>query len=182
MIPALAGFSVVITTPPLPVVTSLLRPGPVSLTLTPFTPLPSATTLIVILCAFPLPISILGPAARVRQITGFGGAGGFSGARAVAAVAAARYMACDVNGSLESAIGNAANLHFALANVAVSMASVIPISAPAGQHPYRIAGRYYEDDVIKAPFPVRDGALLPLDRPGLGIDVDEARLARYRSA
>ncbi len=109
-------------------------------------------------------------------------AGGFSGARAVAAVAAARYMACDVNGSLESAIGNAANLHFALANVAVSMASVIPISAPAGQHPYRIAGRYYEDDVIKAPFPVRDGALLPLDRPGLGIDVDEARLARYRSA
>lgn len=109
-------------------------------------------------------------------------AGGFGGARAVADLAAARSVACDVNGSLESAIGNAANLHFALATVAVSMASVIPISAPAGQHPYTIAGRYYEDDVIKTPFPVRDGALLPLDRPGLGIDVDEARLARYRSA
>ena len=109
-------------------------------------------------------------------------AGGFGGARAVAEIAAARSVVCDVNGSLESAIGNAANLHFALANVAVSMASVIPISAPAGQHPYAIAGRYYEDDVVTAPFPVRDGALLPLDRPGLGIDVDEARLARYRSA
>lgn len=109
-------------------------------------------------------------------------AGGFRGAGAVAAIAAARRIACDVNGSIESAIGNAANLHFALSHLAVSMASVIPISAPAGQHPYRIAGRYYEDDVISAAFPVRDGALLPLDRPGLGIEVDEARLARYRSA
>jgi muconate cycloisomerase len=97
-------------------------------------------------------------------------------------VAAARNIACDVNGSLESAIGNAANLHFALSNSAVSMASVIPVSAPAGRHPYAIAGRYYEDDVIKEPFAVRNGALLPLDRPGLGIDVDEERLARFRSA
>ena len=28
------------------------------------------------------------------------------------------------------------------------IASVIPISAPAGAHPCAIAGRYYEDDVI----------------------------------
>jgi len=107
-------------------------------------------------------------------------AGGFSGARSVAAVAEAQRMPCDVNGSIESAIGNAANLHFALAQPAVSLASVIPISAPAGAHPYAVAGRYYEDDVIGDPFEVRAGALLPLDKPGLGIDVDEARLAKYR--
>ena len=59
------------------------------------------------------------------------------------------------------------------------MASVIPISAPAGMHPCKIAGRYYEDDVISEAFAVRDGAILPLNRPGLGIEVDEARLARF---
>lgn len=107
-------------------------------------------------------------------------AGGFVGARAVAAVAEAQLMACDLNGSIESAIGNAANTHFALANAAVTLASVIPISAPAGAHPYAVAGRYYEDDVLSEPFPVRDGAILPLDRPGLGIEIDEAKLARYR--
>jgi len=106
--------------------------------------------------------------------------GGFVGARAVAAVAEARRLPCDVNGSIESAIGNAANLHFALAQPAVSLASVIPISAPAGAHPYVAAGRYYEDDVVSTAFAVAAGALVPLDRPGLGIDVDEARLIKYR--
>lgn len=107
-------------------------------------------------------------------------AGGFVGARAVAAVAEAQRMPCDMNGSIESAIGNAATTHFALAHAAVTLASVIPISAPAGAHPYAVAGRYYEDDVIREAFAVRDGAILPLDRPGLGIEIDEARLAKYR--
>jgi L-alanine-DL-glutamate epimerase-like enolase superfamily enzyme len=107
-------------------------------------------------------------------------AGGFVGARALAAVAEAQLIPCDVNGSIESAIGNAANTHFVLAQPAVTLASVIPISAPAGAHPYAVAGRYYEDDVIRQPFAVRDGAILPLDHPGLGIEVDEARLAKYR--
>src|SRR5689334_13444733 len=49
-------------------------------------------------------------------------AGGFVGARAVAAVAEAQLMACDVNGSIESAIGNAANTHFVLAHAAISYA------------------------------------------------------------
>jgi muconate cycloisomerase len=107
-------------------------------------------------------------------------AGGFVGARKVAAIAEARHIRCDVNGSIESAIGNAANVHFALAMPAVALPAVIPISAPAGAHPYHIAGRYYEDDIVDVPFAVQDGALLPLDAPGLGIAVNEAKLARFR--
>jgi len=107
-------------------------------------------------------------------------AGGIAGARRVAAVAEAAGYRCDVNGSIESAIGNAANLHFALATAAVDLPSVIPITAPSGAHPFRVAGRYYEDDIVAEAFPVADGALLPLNRPGLGIEVDETRLARYR--
>jgi muconate cycloisomerase len=107
-------------------------------------------------------------------------AGGFVGAAKVGAVAQATSMACDVNGSIESGIGNAANVHFALGTPAVQLASVIPISAPAGAHPYRIGGRYYEDDIVTAPFAVRDGAILPLESPGLGIEIDEAKLERFR--
>jgi len=109
-------------------------------------------------------------------------AGGILAARHVAAVGEAAGLRSDVNGSIESAIGNAANLHFALAMPSVSMAAVIPISAPAGTHPYRVGGNYYEDDVVTAPFPVKDGRLLPLDKPGLGIDVDERKLERFRGA
>lgn len=107
-------------------------------------------------------------------------AGGFVGARKVAAIAEARHISCDVNGSIESAIGNAANVHFALAMPAVTLPAVIPVSASAGAHPYQVAGRYYEDDVIDVAFAVKDGAILPLDAPGLGIVVNEAKLARFR--
>ena len=109
-------------------------------------------------------------------------AGGILGARHVAVVGEAAGLRSDVNGSIESGIGNAANLQFALATPSVSMAAVIPISAPAGSHPYRIGGNYYEDDVITAPFPVQDGYLLPLDKPGLGIEVDEAKIEQFRCA
>lgn len=109
-------------------------------------------------------------------------AGGFIGAMRVAAVAEAAGLACDVNGSIESAIGNAANVQFALAAPAVSMPGVIPMSAPAGRHPCKVGGHYFEDDVISEPFPFADGAILPLTGPGLGIEVDEAKLARFRVA
>jgi muconate cycloisomerase len=107
-------------------------------------------------------------------------AGGFVGARKVAIVAEAASMRCDVNGSIESGIGNAANIHFALATPAVDVPAVIPISAPAGAHPFRVAGRYYEDDIVTEAFAVREGALLPLDRPGLGVEIDERKLERFR--
>lgn len=107
-------------------------------------------------------------------------AGGFVGARKVAMLAEAANMPCDVNGSIESAIGNAANIHFALAAPAVTLASVIPISAPAGAHPCRIGGAYFLDDICTAPFAISEGALLPLDGPGLGVEIDEDKLQRLR--
>ena len=107
-------------------------------------------------------------------------AGGIAKARRVAAIAETAGLPCDVNGSLESAIGNAANLHFALATPAVSLPCVIPINAPRGAHKTEIAGRYYEDDIAEEPFGYADGALLPFKGPGLGISIDRAKLERYR--
>uniref|UniRef100_UPI0035A9AAE4 mandelate racemase/muconate lactonizing enzyme family protein n=1 Tax=Ancylobacter mangrovi TaxID=2972472 RepID=UPI0035A9AAE4 len=106
-------------------------------------------------------------------------AGGMRRAGEVAAIAEAAGLPCDVNGSIESGIGNAANLAVALSARAVSLPSVIPVSAPAGTHPCRVGGHYFEDDVISAPFPFADGMLLPLEAPGLGIEVDEAKVRKY---
>lgn len=107
-------------------------------------------------------------------------AGGIHGARAVAAVAEATGLPCDVNGSIESGVGTAANLHFALAMASVSLPCVIPMSAPAGGASHRVAGHYYEDDIIVDPLPVARGALLPTEGPGLGVVLDEDKLERFR--
>lgn len=107
-------------------------------------------------------------------------AGGIVGARRVAAVAHAAGLRCDVNGSIESGVGNAANVHFALATPAISLPCVIPVTAPKGAAPYSTAGRYYEDDIVTRPFVVERGAVLPLDEPGLGIEIDEDKLEAFR--
>jgi L-alanine-DL-glutamate epimerase-like enolase superfamily enzyme len=107
-------------------------------------------------------------------------AGGIAGARKVAAVAETAQIRCDVNGSIESGVGNAANVHFAIATPSVSLPCVIPITAPAGAAPYAVAGHYYEDDIVSAAFPVAGGHLLPIDAPGLGVTLDEEKLERFR--
>lgn len=107
-------------------------------------------------------------------------AGGFRSASAVAAIAEAAGIACDVNGSIECGIGNAANAHFAMSRPAVTLPAVIPISAPSGRHPCRAGGNYFADDIIVEPFPYRDGKILPPEGPGLGIQIDEHKLQKFR--
>ncbi len=107
-------------------------------------------------------------------------AGGIARARDVAGIARAAGLACDVNGSIESGIGNAANVHFALASPAVSLPCVIPITAPAGRQSTVVGGAYFVDDIVRQPFQVRDGAVQPLGGPGLGVELDDEKLRRYR--
>lgn len=107
-------------------------------------------------------------------------AGGLRAAGAVAAIAEAAGLACDVNGSIESGVGNAANVHFALSRPAVTLPAVIPVSAPKGKHPCRVGGAYFEDDIIVETFPYKAGGIRPPDGPGLGITIDEHKLAAFR--
>lgn len=107
-------------------------------------------------------------------------AGGFRAAAAVAAIAEADNLACDVNGSIESGIGNAANVHFAISTNAVTLPAVIPISAPARQHPCRVGGNYFEDDIVTRAFPFQNGKMRPPDGPGLGFQIDERKLEKFR--
>ena len=103
----------------------------------------------------------------------------FHSSRLAAALGAAG-IACDVNGSLETGIGTAANLHLAASQPAVRLPCVVSASAPQGREPTRVAGRYYLDDVIQAPFPYHDGRLGVPDSPGLGVALDEEKVAAYR--
>lgn len=108
--------------------------------------------------------------------------GGLFRARKVAAVAEAAGFPCNVNGSAETGVGNAANVHLAAAMKIVNQACVFPVSAPAEALPTRVVGRSYLDDVITESFTYRDGAVIVPDRPGLGVELDPAKLDKYAQA
>ena len=105
--------------------------------------------------------------------------GGLYKAKIVAAVAEAEGLRCNVNGSVETGVGNAANLHLAASTAVASLACVVPVSTPAGRAK-GIAGIYYSDDLIVEPFEYEDGYVVVSDKPGMGIEVDEKKLERYR--
>jgi muconate cycloisomerase len=106
--------------------------------------------------------------------------GGLYRAMEVAAVARAAGIVCNVNGSAELGIGNLANLALAAAAPAVTLSCVVPVSTPASAQRGQIAGIYYKDDLIAQPMVFRDGAVHIPTGPGLGIDVDPAKIEQYR--
>ena len=70
----------------------------------------------------------------------------------------------------ELAVGTAAAAHAAFA-------------APRVDHPSDVSGHlYYDDDVVVHDLRVEDGALLPPPGPGLGVELDDEKLDRYRVA
>ncbi len=107
--------------------------------------------------------------------------GGLFKAKKVAAVAEAAGLKCNVNGSVETGVGNAANLHLACSTAAASLACVLPVSTPKGKGKKGIAGIYYQDDIVKDPFKYADGDLFISPKPGLGVELDEEKMRRYRA-
>jgi len=108
--------------------------------------------------------------------------GGMFKAKKVAAVAEAAGLKCNVNGSVETGVGNAANLHLAASTGVVTYGCVVPVSTPKGKGKGGIAGIYYQDDIIVEPFAYSDGDIVISPKPGLGIELDEDKLKHYRIA
>ena len=107
--------------------------------------------------------------------------GGLFKAKKVAAVAEAAGLQCNVNGSVETGVGNAANLHLAASTGVVALGCVVPVSTPKEKGRKGIAGNYYQDDIIQEPFEYADGDIIVSSKPGLGIDLDEDKLKYYRT-
>jgi muconate cycloisomerase len=106
--------------------------------------------------------------------------GGLFKAKQVAAVSQAAGMACNVNGSVETGVGNAANIHLAASTGAVTYGCVVPVSTPKEKARGGIAGIYYSDDIITDAFEYSDGDVIVSSQPGLGIELDEDKLEHYR--
>jgi muconate cycloisomerase len=94
--------------------------------------------------------------------------GGMLRAREVSAVAEAAGIACYGGDMLETGIACAAGAHLIAATPNISL----------GCEFYQPA-YYLEEDILAEPFPVADGKVIVPDGPGLGIEVDEERLAKY---
>lgn len=106
--------------------------------------------------------------------------GGLYRAMQVAAIAEAAGIPCNVNGSIETGVGNLANLHLAAAAAPVTFDCVVPVSTPAEAQHGQLAGIYYTDDLIKDPFVFADGQITVPEGPGMGIEIDEEKVERFR--
>lgn len=96
------------------------------------------------------------------------GPGGPLNSRKMAIIAESYGMRGYIGGALESAIGAAAGLHVAAASPNIDLGC-------------ELYGQYMlEQDVVRTPFLMEDGALVVPQSPGLGIDVDESRFTDYR--
>jgi muconate cycloisomerase len=105
--------------------------------------------------------------------------GGLAPAKRLLAVAGAAGLSCDINGSAEMGIGVAADLHVAVSSPEIVLPGTIPVTSTAETVVTKVAGRKYLDDLIKAPFRFDKGVLHVPDGPGLGVEVDEAKIAKY---
>ena len=106
--------------------------------------------------------------------------GGLYKAMQVAAVCSAAGIVCNVNGSIETGVGNLANVQLAAAAPAVTLSCVIPVSTPAEHQRGQIGGIYYKDDLIGEPMKLVDGAIEVPAGPGMGIEIDESKIEKYR--
>jgi len=106
--------------------------------------------------------------------------GGLYRAMEMAAVARAAGLICNVNGSVETGVGNLANLQLAAAAAAAVLSCVVPVSTPAeAQSSGPVAGVYYNDDLIAEAMRFVDGAIDLPAGAGMGIAVDEEKIRRY---
>jgi muconate cycloisomerase len=106
--------------------------------------------------------------------------GGLYRALQVAAVCQAAGIICNVNGSIESGVGNLANVALAAVAEPAVLGCVIPVSRPTELADRRIGGIYYTDDLIREAMQLEDGCIVVPDGPGFGLDVDEAKIDHYR--
>lgn len=100
-----------------------------------------------------------------------GKGGGIGPARKMAAVAEAAGLTCTVGSNLELGVASAAMAHLAVATTGIG----------AEEFPCDILGPIgYEHDLLLEPIVYRDGVVFAPSGPGLGVELDEKMIERYR--
>ncbi len=109
-------------------------------------------------------------AAQVLSIY-VGKAGGIGPARKIADFAASAGLKCTLGSNLELGVGSAAMLHLAMAARGIA----------AEEYPCDIIGPFfYQDDIVREPLPIAPGQARANERPGLGVELDDAKVEKYR--
>ncbi len=106
--------------------------------------------------------------------------GGMMRSMQIAAVGLGAGLPCNVNGSLELGVGNAANLHLSAALEGEMLPGVITVNTLAGREQTKVGGVFYTDDVITEPFEYANGSLKVPTGPGLGVELDPEKIEKYR--
>jgi muconate cycloisomerase len=95
--------------------------------------------------------------------------GGLRPARQIADLAGLSGVGVAIGAMPEFGIGTAAHAH-------------LGVSLPALDHPSDVTGYLYQgDDLVVTPPPIEDGHALVPPGPGLGVELDEDKLRRYRT-
>lgn len=98
--------------------------------------------------------------------------GGIGKCLRLAAVAEAARLPCVMGSNLELGVGSAAMVH-----LAVAMTALRP-----ERYPCDIIGPlYHAGDVVRQPVPIAGGFAAPPPGPGLGVDLDDEQVARFRA-
>ena len=100
-----------------------------------------------------------------------GKAGGIAEALKIAQFAQVQNLKCTVGSNLELGVGSAAMIHLALASRGIA----------AEEYPCDIIGPlFYEADIVREPQPIKAGEATANAKPGLGVELEEENVARYR--
>jgi L-alanine-DL-glutamate epimerase-like enolase superfamily enzyme len=100
-----------------------------------------------------------------------GKSAGIGPARKIASIAEAAMLGCTIGSNLELGVGTAAMIHLAMATPGIT----------ADAFPCDIIGPlYYTDDIVVESAELIGGRALPIERPGLGVELDEAKVRMYR--
>ena len=100
-----------------------------------------------------------------------GKSGGIAPARKIAAVTEAAGLGATIGSNLELGVGTAAMIHVAMATPGIT----------AEDFPCDIIGPlFYESDLLAERLQIAGGEARPPERPGLGVELDEHLVERYR--
>jgi L-alanine-DL-glutamate epimerase-like enolase superfamily enzyme len=100
-----------------------------------------------------------------------GKSSGIAAARLIAAIGDAAGLACTIGSNLEMGIGSAAMIHLGMSTPALGNPD----------YPCDIIGPlFYMDELLTEPLPIRGGEARPPAGAGLGVELDEQKVARYR--
>ncbi|MGH9590090.1 MAG: mandelate racemase/muconate lactonizing enzyme family protein, partial [Terracidiphilus sp.] len=100
-----------------------------------------------------------------------GKSAGIGPARKIASIAESARLGCTIGSNLELGVGTAAMIHLAMASPGIT----------AEELPCDIIGPlYYTGEILLEPPRLLRGKALPIDRPGLGVELDEEKVRMYR--